>query len=1638
MPLNTLPLNTLLLTAPLNTLPLNTLPLNTLPLNTLPLNTLPLNTLPLNTLPLGTILSTPLNTLPLNTLAPRLLALYGDGSFCNFSASQGYPCPAGITDASSFSDLVAAIRADTGIGTAPLNTLPLNTLPLNTLPLNTLPLNTLGPSGTPLNTLADLFPSGTDLGSIAPSLGALNFGHILLAILDQGHYPWEEVPFDKISPAELGATRSVAYRVEINAGAYAIPGSTALVTVTLPPGFAYKPGTALFTPNGAAAGTPVAPAVSGKVVSWAISGLTPGDVTDALSFELYTSITLGVAGPGVSVNIGGQTGTATESAAVNVIEFEPDGDVATARAVSPGNVYFTYISTSGDTDLFKFPVSNTGNRVAIYVHNLDNKTDADLGVFTPIDPAVNGAAVRPAPLNTLPINDSNPGAAGASQSLPPDPVNDLSVAVAPLNTLPLNTLGATRQLGGTEQAEVISQDTPGTIYYGKVGLYNGGSSPKALSIRISETPAPPAPVCGAPAFPFPGAPATALSLPGAAPLSTLIVVNLKRIEQFYGAAARADVLARLTTLAAHPQTGGGHILAVDTLTAFAAWDAGNTCDPQLANNVVNQISQHIRTVKAAHPELRHVVIVGDDSVIPFARIADETKTGNEDTFASALADQQSPTFGAFATRNILSDDPYGTTEAISYLNRFLYVPQLSVGRLVETPAEINAQVDLFVSSNGVLDPGSGATPQRALVTGYDFFSDAAVKLIEVVAQRFPLSPRVSLNTPPGTAPAAAWGRQDLLDALYGGAGNAPGLITINGHYDPTQAAPANAYDEKGSPVAGATLISTTDIRDAAKALTRSIVWTMGCHAGTSLHDLITGTEVTLDWAQVYAQRGAAVYVANTGFGYGDSAALSLSEVLMTFFADGLDGTQSAGQALRSAKANYFKTQGQYGEFDYKAMQQTVFYGLPMYRIGTGGLVAQLAAEEGVTSQFAAEQVAVTNIPLAPGNDPATGLRVASINVVPNSSVVSTDRGSYYTAGGTPDTLPPVVTGQGAVVIPSVGGAQTTHHRPIEPKVTFEVPGTAPTTTLRAKDALILGLTAQDIQNFDPVIARPSILRGASEPEFAFDQVAFPSQLISTNTYPTNAGVSQHVVVMAGQFFGSGPAGTGTQRVITALNAQLYFGTTGAGQDYVKPQVKTVDASVAGNFATFAVEVEDNAGGADGVRQVYVLFRTASTVAGPVSWTPLNLVRQGTSNRWVGTAPAAGAANVLYYVQAVDASGNVGISFNKGVGHVAGAPQALQQQGLLITTAPAPTPMTPSDSNIFTTPVVVKVAASPANVAVVFTYSVDGGPSLPYSSSGFVVNGPGPHTVVVRGSDGSTGQRGFVIVANPAITILAPKNFALGGNYVAGQVKKANYTCSPSSGASIEICDGTVANGSPIDTSFAGTGPYVEKTFAVTLRDSLNVTLTATVTYRVYANACLVPATISGTTGNDKLKGTPSDDVIRGLGGNDKIEGNGGDDIICTLGGNDEVSAGGGNDVVDAGAGNNNISAGDGDNRVISGAGNDRVNTGSGDDYIDAGAGNNDVRASSGKNKIITGPGNDDIRTGAGDDNIDSGAGNDQIRVGAGNNVVTAGDGNDDVRAGVGNDTLNGGSGTDKCQPGGGTNAITSCEVTLPGNDEDGG
>ena len=112
----------------------------------------------------------------------------------------------------------------------------------------------------------------------------------------------------------------------------------------------------------------------------------------------------------------------------------------------------------------------------------------------------------------------------------------------------------------------------------------------------------------------------------------------------------------------------------------------------------------------------------------------------------------------------------------------------------------------------------------------------------------------------------------------------------------------------------------------------------------------------------------------------------------------------------------------------------------------------------------------------------------------------------------------------------------------------------------------------------------------------------------------------------------------------------------------------------------------------------------------------------------------------------------------------------------------------------------------------------------------------------------------------------------------------------------------------------------------------------------------VKCTITGTGGNDVLRGTRRKDYICGLGGNDRIRGLGGNDVILGGPGNDWIVGGRGNDRLSGNAGRDLLRGQAGADRLVGGSGHDRLDGGSGSDRLSALDGKRGIGSSGGRGR----------------------------------------------------------------------------------------
>ena len=311
---------------------------------------------------------------------------------------------------------------------------------------------------------------------------------------------------------------------------------------------------------------------------------------------------------------------------------------------------------------------------------------------------------------------------------------------------------------------------------------------------------------------------------------------------------------------------------------------------------------------------------------------------------------------------------------------------------------------------------------------------------------------------------------------------------------------------------------------------------MGCHAGLNVSDSFPTTADTAsrlrDWAQALAQNGAGVYVANTGYGYGDFDTIALSERLMTMFAHNLASDGSIGRKLVLAKQQYFASIASYDPYAEKALAEATFYGLPFYRIGTG-------PDPAPPPLLTPSPTTTPNVAAAPLSFSFTGANALVAH--------STPRGKYWSAAD--------------------GGVEYLKDRPIEPRVSQEVTAVG---TQRAHGVLIDALQTHDIAgNVDPLIATPMIDLAAHEPESKVTDVTFPATFATLNHWTAFGQNHDQLVVVPGQ-----TREGDTQRLVDSIDVRVLYSSS---TDFTAPLFTQVGSVVNGTTATLFARTSDPAG-----------------------------------------------------------------------------------------------------------------------------------------------------------------------------------------------------------------------------------------------------------------------------------------------------------------------------------------------------------------------------------------------------------------------------------------------------------------------------
>ncbi|MEY2468983.1 MAG: large repetitive protein, partial [Actinomycetota bacterium] len=937
-------------------------------------------------------------------------------------------------------------------------------------------------------------------------------------------------------------------------------------TVTLPSEFRYVPGSSAATLNGASLTGAPAPQATGESVVWDFGTTSiPAGQPLVITFAARPGLVIGsvnatvaAAGTGFILN------AATPSPLIVVENFET-GDNGSSSAIQPGRLYFGHISHSGDIDNYTFTVPSVpGSTVRVALTQGDS--DSDVVLYHPASSLPNNALRPPAALPAIQTSLDRPMTLG-NQGEPLDPraLDDIPIA-----NLPVAGVSANRGLN-SDSVEALSWEAPaGAQYTVQISGYNGAIGVAAYGFRVTVTP-PPITLPAGSARVFPHDADATIDTPAVpsswAGTTALLIADRARLRRAFGN-ARADIA--LNALSRLEGAGiGARTLFVDAFpevnAAFAALDA-RPSSAELSNNVVRAINNRVdQTLGAARDGLQYMVLVGTDEILPMSRVPDLTATANERSFAQELLDLASATggnnalLGAAASGLILSDDAYGSFRPMPFLGTFLYTPDVSLGRLVESPEDINAVVNQFMTPVQSGDGPGVLRPAKSLVTGYDFMTSLANEV------------KTALNNDvtPGQVTSLineTWTRTDLENA-FTRAPAIPDIISANAHYAPDALLPANG---------GAGLFTTDAFGGSTPPdIARRILFQMGCHSGFSISNFLSSTGTAADWPEAMLGRGTAAFVGNTGFGIGLRSTVAFSARITADFAHNLS-RMPLGTALAQAKRDYLGG-GSPNVYDYKVMAEATYFGLPMFHLP--------GATSGPTPAP----------PRATTTDAATGL--TAVDIVTSQPVSSSAWEAVNNGEGNYWQLAPA---RLLAVAPN---------RPIEPKVVFDVtqPG------LEARGAVLTRLQSVAQNGYDPALARPVVGEAANETELQTGEVLFPtSQQAVTHT----PGRDQ-VALVLGHFQSTNTSGnvTGVQTRFTKMDARVLFSPP-SNPDHKPPVFQSTNVVKNGSTASFRVVATDPDGGT--VRDVNVLFTDGSSP----DWTFRHLARSGDGS-FVGGFPVSG-------------------------------------------------------------------------------------------------------------------------------------------------------------------------------------------------------------------------------------------------------------------------------------------------------------------------------------------------------------------------------------------------------------------------------
>ena len=688
--------------------------------------------------------------------------------------------------------------------------------------------------------------------------------------------------------------------------------------------------------------------------------------------------------------------------------------------------------------------------------------------------------------------------------------------------------------------------------------------------------------------------------------------------------------------------------------------------PFAKNIVADGIKEVIDAYRGLNP-IEYVVIVGNDMHIPFYRYPDQSGLGpEEDYVVPVLPDSSS--YASLRENYFLSQDGYGSQIGVAVKNDTLPIPDISVGRLVESPDEISHTIDVYLATPEIV-------PQTALVTAYDFLTDGGQEVYNELAESLTAA---NVNGDLIAEGQETWTADQLASAIDSGPRD---LVFLSGHFSANSTLAADY----------ATYYTTADFENSATDYTDALIFSAGCHSGYNIVNEHNIPNYTLepDWAAVMARKGATL-LAGTGYQYGDTDLIEYSERLYLEFTRQLRSGNEGdaipiGYALVKAKQQYLAETPNMRGIHQKALLEATIYGLPHKRVNMPG--------DRLDPPFVGPGLVVGDLLVVDDNPAITtepgeslGLHFYELNRSYNLEEV---QNPLYDVQDINQTEPIPVSylqngPDGVVVNPG---------EPVLPLDTYNATVVGSNMTLRGVG--FRGGNYQDFIDKIPLVAAATTEESA--PHFGFlSFVFYVQQLFTVNRYDalSEADGSTLLYMVPAQYKTEQPDPldeyqTATQRTFNDLQFRLYYlaedfmdhiaGGTGTNRPDLAaaPTIVYVEGDPVYNGATDSYDVnflvQALVDPSAGMQQVWVTYTEVSNpnppdpVNPPVkAWISLDLTQDGTETMlWRGTlVDVADPQNMRFIAQAASGTGLVTMSNNLGRFYI---PGGIQIQTILVET-----------------------------------------------------------------------------------------------------------------------------------------------------------------------------------------------------------------------------------------------------------------------------------------------------------------------------------------------------------------------------------